>query len=295
MSNYSIKDLERLTNIKAHTLRIWEKRYGIVEPPRSETNIRFYTDEDLKKLLNVSILNRHGIKISKIARMSNHEINQKILEVVRPESDYQSQIEGLVVAMIEINEERFERILNQSIIKIGFEESLFHVLYPFFEKVGVLWQTGTINPAQEHFISNLIRTKLFVAIDSLPRVYDTNAKTVLFFLPEWELHEIGLLTYYYLSRKNGFRTIYLGQNVPLKDLFAITSAAKPDVLATFFVSAILQDELKDYIQQLADYFDNQQLLISGMQAAEIKFDLPDNVRIVSSALEFKRMLKMFAR
>jgi len=295
MSTYSIKDLERLTNIKAHTLRIWEKRYGIVEPPRSETNIRFYTDEDLKKLLNVSILNRYGIKISRIARMSNHEINQKILEVIRPESDYLSQIEGLVVAMIELNEERFERILNQSIIKIGFEESLFHIVYPFFEKVGVLWQTGTINPAQEHFISNLIRTKLFVAIDSLPRVYDSTARTVLLFLPEWELHEIGLLTYYYLSRKNGYRTIYLGQNVPLNDLFAITSAAKPDVLATYFVSAIGQHEMKDYLHSLSDYFSNQQILISGIQAASIQFELPDNVRTVSSALEYKRMLKMFAR
>lgn len=295
MSTYSIKDLERLTNIKAHTLRIWEKRYGIVDPPRSDTNIRYYTDEDLKKLLNVSILNRHGIKISRIARMSNHEINQKILEVIRPESDYLSQIEGLVVAMIELNEERFERILNQSIIKIGFEESLYHVVYPFFEKVGVLWQTGTINPAQEHFISNLIRMKLFVAIDSLPRVYDSTAKTIVLFLPEWELHEIGLLTYYYLSRKNGYRAIYLGQNVPLNDLFSVGSTARPDVLATYFVSAISQHEMKDYLKQLSEYFKDQQLIISGIQAATIQFDLPDNVRAISSALDFKRALKMFAR
>lgn len=284
-----------MTNIKAHTLRIWEKRYGIVDPPRSDTNIRYYTDEDLKKLLNVSILNRHGIKISRIARMSNHEINQKILEVIRPESDYLSQIEGLVVAMIELNEERFERILNQSIIKIGFEESLYHVVYPFFEKVGVLWQTGTINPAQEHFISNLIRMKLFVAIDSLPRVYDSTAKTIVLFLPEWELHEIGLLTYYYLSRKNGYRAIYLGQNVPLNDLFSVGSTARPDVLATYFVSAISQHEMKDYLKQLSEYFKDQQLIISGIQAATIQFDLPDNVRAISSALDFKRALKMFAR
>lgn len=276
-------------------MRIWEKRYGIVDPPRSDTNIRYYTDEDLKKLLNVSILNRHGIKISRIARMSNHEINQKILEVIRPESDYLSQIEGLVVAMIELNEERFERILNQSIIKIGFEESLYHVVYPFFEKVGVLWQTGTINPAQEHFISNLIRMKLFVAIDSLPRVYDSTAKTIVLFLPEWELHEIGLLTYYYLSRKNGYRAIYLGQNVPLNDLFSVGSTARPDVLATYFVSAISQHEMKDYLKQLSEYFKDQQLIISGIQAATIQFDLPDNVRAISSALDFKRALKMFAR
>lgn len=295
MSTYTIKDLERLTNIKAHTLRIWEKRYSIVDPSRSKTNIRYYTDEDLKKLLNVSVLNRYGIKISRIAHMSNHEINQKILEVIRPESDYLSQIEGLIVAMIELNEERFERILNQSIIKIGFEESLFHVVYPFFEKVGLLWMTGTISPAQEHFISNLIRQKLFVAIDSLPRVYDGNAKTILLFLPEWELHEIGLLSYYYLSRKNGFRAIYLGQNVPIHDLFAVSRTAKPDVLATYFVSAITQEDMKDYLFRLSEHYANKQLIISGLQVASIQFDLPENVRTSSSALEFKRFLEMYSR
>ena len=182
MSTYSIKDLERLTSVKAHTIRMWEKRYGIVDPNRSETNIRNYTDEDLKRLLNISILNRHGIKISKIANMTNHELNQKIMEVVKPESDYLSQIEGLVVAMIEMNEIRFERILNQSILKIGFESSLYYIIYPFFEKIGMLWQTGTINPAQEHFISNLIRMKLCVAVDSLPIINEAQAKRIILFL-----------------------------------------------------------------------------------------------------------------
>jgi MerR family transcriptional regulator, light-induced transcriptional regulator len=294
MSTYSIKDLERLTNVKAHTLRIWEKRYNIVDPDRSDSNIRSYTDEDLKKLLNVSILNRCGIKISKIASMSTYEINQKIIEVVKPESDYVSQIESLVVSMIELNEERFDKILNQSIMKIGFEDTLYHILYPFFEKVGVLWQTGSINPAQEHFISNLIRMKLCVAIDSLPGVFDPNAKKIILFLPEWELHEIGLLTYFYLARKHGFKVIYLGQNVPILDLFSVADTVKPSFLATYFVSAINMNDLKNYIDQLSKYFSAQELFISGIQAANINFCLPKNSRTVSSAMEFKRMLKEFA-
>lgn len=290
MSSYSIKDLERLTNVKAHTIRMWEKRYGVVDPNRSVTNIRNYNDEDLKRLLNISILNRHGIKISKIANMTNHELNQKIMEVVKPESDYLSQIEGLVVAMIELNENRFERILNQSILKIGFEESLYYIIYPFFEKIGVLWQTGTINPAQEHFISNLIRMKLCVAIDSLPPVNDVHAKRIILFLPQWELHEIGLLTYYYLARKNGYNVFYLGQNVPLHDLFSVAHTVNPDLIATYFVSALTQAEMKKYIHDLTEHFEDKQLFLSGIQAAGIKFDLPKNIKLVKTAMEFRGLL-----
>lgn len=291
MSTYSIKDLERLTGIKAHTIRIWEKRYGIVDPSRTDSNIRWYNDEDLKKLLNISILNRHGYKISRIASLTRKEINQKIMEVVKPESDYLSQIESLIVAMIELNEDRFERILNQSIIKIGFEETVFYVVYPFFEKIGLLWQTGTINPAQEHFISNLIRMKLCVAIDSLPAVGNPNAKKIILFLPKWELHEIGLLTYYYIARKSGVKVFYLGQNVPLCDLITVAHTVKPDVLGTYFVSAVTNEEMKKYLDDLSTEFSKQHIIVSGIQAANIDFELSDFTKIISNAQEFKLFIK----
>jgi len=291
MSTYSIKDLERLTGIKAHTIRIWEKRYGIVDPCRTDSNIRWYTDEDLKRLLNVSILNRHGLKISRIAELSNQQINQKIMEVVRPESDYLSQIESLVVSMIELNEDRFERILNQSIIKIGFEETLYFVVYPFFEKIGLLWQTGSINPAQEHFISNLIRMKLCVAIDSLPAIHKAEAKKIILFLPEWELHEIGLLTYYYIARKHGLKVYYLGQNVPFQDLISVAQTVEPDVLATYFVAAVTIEEMKKYMDDLSEQFSKQHILISGIQAASIDFELSDYTKLIKSASDFKQFVK----
>lgn len=290
MSSYSIKDLERLTGIKAHTIRIWEKRYGIVDPNRSDSNIRSYNDEDLKKLLNVSILNRHGIKISRIADMSLAQLNQKILEVVRPESDYLSQIESLVVSMIELNEDRFDKILNSLIFKIGFEDTLYFAIYPFFEKIGVLWQTGTINPAQEHFISNLIRMKLCVAIDSLPAITSPNARKLILFLPEWELHEIGLLTYYYLAKKHGIKCYYLGQNVPIHDLFSVAETVKPNAVATYFVAAVSQNELKNYINQLSERFSSRYIMVSGMQAANIEFTVADNVKLIPSAKVFKQFV-----
>ncbi|MBU2558088.1 MAG: MerR family transcriptional regulator [Bacteroidetes bacterium] len=291
MSTYSIKDLERLTGIKAHTIRIWEKRYGIVDPSRTDSNIRWYNDEDLKKLLNVSILNRHGYKISRIAGLNRKQINQKIMEVVRPESDYLSQIESLVVSMIELNEDRFEKILSQSILKIGFEETLYYVVYPFFEKIGLLWQTGTINPAQEHFISNLIRMKLCVAIDSLPAVTNPDAKKIMLFLPEWELHEIGLLTYYYIARKHGLKVIYLGQNVPFQDLISVAQTIQPDVFGTYFVSAITNEEMKKYLEDLSEHFSSQHIIVSGIQAANIDFKLSDYTKLVKSASDFKVFIK----
>ena len=291
MSTYSIKDLERLTGIKAHTIRIWEKRYGIVDPSRTDSNIRWYNDDDLKKLLNVSILNRHGYKISRIAELSAQQLNQKIMEVVRPESDYLSQIESLVVSMIELNEDRFEKILNQSIIKIGFEETLYYVVYPFFEKIGLLWQTGTINPAQEHFISNLIRMKLCVAIDSLPAVTNPGARKIIMFLPEWELHEIGLLTYYYIAKKHGVKVYYLGQNVPFNDLLSVAHTVEPDMLAVYFVAAISKEEIENYLKELVNNFPKQHILISGMQTNGIKSDLPDYIKLIGSANEFKQFIK----
>ncbi|MDD4086760.1 MAG: MerR family transcriptional regulator [Bacteroidales bacterium] len=291
MSTYSIKDLERLTGIKAHTIRIWEKRYGIVDPCRTESNIRWYNDEDLKKLLNISILNRHGYKISRIATLSLQQINQRIMEVVKPESDYLSQIESLVVAMIELCENRFERILNQLIIKIGFEETLYYVVYPFFEKIGLLWQTGAINPAQEHFISYLIRMKLFVAIDSLPAVTNSDAKKIILFLPEWELHEIGLLTYYYIAKKHGVKVYYLGQNVPFEDLISVAQSVEPEMLATYFVSAVSSDKVQHYLKEIVRSFPDLHILISGMQAIAMEAELAEDIKLIRSANEFKSFVK----
>jgi len=290
MSTYSIKDLERFTGIKAHTIRIWEKRYGIVDPSRTESNIRWYNDEDLKKLLNVSILNRHGYKISRIASLTKKQINQKIMEVLKPESDYLSQIESLVISMIDLNEDGFNRVLNQSFSKIGFEETVYYVIYPFFEKIGLLWQTGTINPAQEHFISNLIRMKLCMAIESLPAVTNPKAKKMVLFLPKWELHEIGLLTYYFIAKKAGIKVFYLGQIVPFQDLVSVGNAVEVDILGTYFVSAISKEEMQDYLKNLSVEFPKQHIVVSGIQVANIDFQLTDYIKLISSARDFKAFI-----
>lgn len=202
MSAYTIRELENLSGIKAHTIRIWEKRYGLIAPQRTSTNIRTYCDTELKKLLNVSILNRNGLKISKIAQLSTDEIIAKISQFTSATTtSAESQIESLILAMIDLDDYRFEQVLARAVIQYGFEDAVTTVLYPFFVRIGIMWQTGSINPAQEHFVSNLVKQKLYVAIDGLNVNFKHNARRFVFFLPEGELHEIGLLFFCFLVKK----------------------------------------------------------------------------------------------
>jgi DNA-binding transcriptional MerR regulator len=249
MGKYSIKELEKLSGIKAHTIRIWEKRHRLIQPQRTNTNIRFYSDDDLKKIINVSVLNNNGLKISKIAGMSGDEMNRKILELTTTKSESSIYIDQMVIAMVELDEEKFEKILVGLTLRFGFERTVVDVIYPFLEKIGVLWQTHHISPAQEHFISNLIRQKVIVAIDSLPIPAKT-AKKVMLFLPEHELHEISLLFSSYRCRKAGFRTCYLGQAVPFDDLKSTFEVHHPQILLTCITSAISKISAGNLYQQI---------------------------------------------
>jgi len=285
---YSIKDLEQITGVKAHTLRIWEKRYQVVTPSRTSTNIRYYTDEDLKKLLNISILNRHGFKISSLANLPNNELSQKIISINNKSFDSDSKIENLVVAMIDMDEVKFEKDLTNMIINLGFEETFNQVIIPFFDKVGLLWQIGTINPGQEHFMTNLIRQKMIVAIDGVvPNEYPANKKTFLLYLPDGELHEIGLLFYSYIIQKMGHKVIYLGQMVPFDDLIQISSMQNIFGIVTFITSSLCNEDINDHLSKLSMHFDGKKILVSGLQFKINEITLPDNITLITSAGELK--------
>lgn len=285
MATYTIKDLEKISGIKAHTIRIWEKRYSIVKPQRTQTNIRYYTDSDLRRLLNLSILSNKGLRISKIALLSDTEINDKVMHLSQTNNDLQSMVENLIIAMIELDEHKFERILSNLIIKSGFEEAFISVLYPFFERVGILWQTGTIMPGQEHFISNLVRQKLIVAIDS-HRENGHNQPSFMLFLPEGELHELGLLFYNYILKKRAYKTLYLGQSVPLSDVKALTDTFKPNYLLTIVNTSVAEKKINDYLQQIITNYPNISLFVGGAQIDIIKTQFLPNVIKVSSPLNF---------
>jgi DNA-binding transcriptional MerR regulator len=277
MAEYSIKDLERLSGIKAHTIRIWEKRYGLLKPSRTDTNIRHYCDADLKRILNVSILNRHGIKISHIASMDESEMTDKIVIISRDVSDYESLIENLMISMVDLNQEKFEKLLSRSIMQIGFEDSILKIVYPFLEKIGILWQTGAINPAQEHFITHLIRQKIIVGIDSVIPASHPSPKHFLLFLPEGELHELGLLFYSYILQKRGHKVTYLGQWVPLADMASASTVLNVDFLLTSIAASHSGTDLIDYLVKLSATFHNKTIYISGYQVSKISGTLPGNI------------------
>ena len=277
MSHYSIKDIEQLSGIKAHTLRIWEQRYNFIKPKRTDTNIRYYDDEDLKFVLNVSLLKDHGHKISKICSMPEQDIKLEINKLMDKKLGFPEQIQSLTLAMLDLDEERFEKTLSTNILQIGFERTMLGLIYPFFQRIGLLWQTGAITPAQEHFISNLVRQKIIVAIDG-QMVSSSNFNEVyLLYLPENELHEMSLLFSAFIIKSRNNKVIYIGQNVPHNDLVDIYKDHNPDYLLTVMTTHPPTSEAQSYIYKLSDSFKNSKVLISGFQVVGQDMDLPENV------------------
>jgi len=291
MATYSIRDLEKISGIKAHTIRIWEKRYEIIQPSRTPTNIRFYSDNDLRKLLNISFLSRNGLKISKIANLGNDEIGEKVLLFTQKANHTENTIESLIISMIELDENKFERILSNIIIKLGFEETFTNILHPFFEKIGILWQAGTIIPAHEHFISGLVRQKLIVAIDGLRDKPIIKNSQFLLFLPEGEFHELGLLFYQYSLKKRGFKTLYLGQSVPIENLIVINKTSKSAFFLTNITFPFPEKQLRNLFNQLTKEFVNQQIFIFGAITNKISFELPKNISKILSPNDFIAQLE----
>lgn len=290
MGQYSIKELEKLSGIKAHTIRIWEKRHHIVEPQRTGTNIRLYSDDDLKRIINVALLNNHGIRISQIARMTGEQISNKIRELSDQKSANEVFIDQLVVAMVDMDEEKFNEISAALVKRCGFERTITETIYPFLEKIGVLWQAGTVNPAQEHFISNLIRQQFIMACASLPVPSKTGRKAILF-LPEGEFHEFGLLFYNYIARSKGIYTYYLGQSVPFTDLKAVYQIHKPQFIITAFVSTPAAAEVKAYVERMALEFSDATLIASGHNLRNAAFILPKNFKVIYKSTELAGLLE----
>lgn len=287
MSSYSIKDLERISGIKAHTIRIWEQRFNIISPNRTETNIRHYNDEDLKCILNIGILNTYGYKISKIAKMPKAEITASVLEITGNNFDANVQIDNLIIAMAEMDEDRFEKFLSANILRNGFEKTFLEIIHPFMVKVGILWLTNSINPAQEHFISNLVRQKLIAAIDGIAHQSKPNGKKCLLYLPENELHEINLLFANLVLKKLGYKTIYLGQSVPYNDIKMVCDLHHPDYILTIFTCSLTEMSIEEYIEKICNDFPAQQLLVSGFQFINQQIKFPPKAKLFLTPQELK--------
>jgi DNA-binding transcriptional MerR regulator len=262
MNSFTIKDLENLSGIKAHTIRIWEQRYSFIKPERTGTNIRYYSSEELKKILNVALLNKYGFKISHIDKMSEGEIKEKILSLNQIEAQQERIVNELIQSMVDIDIEKLETILDKYIIARGIERTITQIIFPFLEKIGILWLTNHINPAQEHLVTNIIRQKLIVGIDGIVTSVKVN-KTVLLFLPEGEYHELGLLFMCYLLKNRGVTTVYLGSSVPLKDVEYIVKLKKPDYLYSHLTTVGQSFNFDKFITSVTQKFSGIPIIISG--------------------------------
>ncbi len=281
MSNYSIRDLEQLSGIKAHTLRIWEQRYNIIQPKRTDTNIRMYDDHDLKLVLNISLLKDHGFKISEISKLPLDEMAKEVIAISDKKLNYPDQIHALTISMIDLDEERFEKIISTNFLQFGFENTMLNIIYPFLSRVGTLWMTGSIGPAQEHFMSNLIRQKVIVAIDGQVIKHRPDVKKFLLYLPEGELHEIGLLFATYVIRSRNHKVIYLGQTLPFNELIFAHEVHKPDFIFSILTSVPANEEVQPYVDRLCSQFPKTQILLTGYQVVGQDIQTGPNAAIIN--------------
>lgn len=280
---FSIKELAALSGIKAHTIRIWEQRYNFLKPGRTSTNIRTYSNEELKTLLTVSLLNKYGYKISRIDEMPEGQRLASILSLSVPEAKNEYLVNQLIGCMIDLRNVEFERLMNKYIEENGLIEST-PLIFQFLEKIGLLWQGNKVNPAQEHIASNIIRQKIISAINHLPLPGQSHP-LVLLFLPEYEHHELGLLIVYYLLKEKRISSIYLGANVPLKDLQYIIKIKKPAFLYSHLVTFPRQLNFEKFVTQLSSQLTETKVLLSGPAITGSAKKLPENFSILQSFTE----------
>ena len=284
MNEFTIRDLENLSGIKAHTIRIWEHRYSFLKPQRTVTNIRHYSNEELKTILNIALLNKYGYKISHIDKMSAQELNNKVLELTHPDAVQERLIHELLRNTIDMDMEGFESALDHFIFSKGIDKTITQVIFPFLERIGLLWMTSYVHPAQEHLISNIIRQKLNVGIESASAAKPVN-KLFLLFLPEGEHHEIGLLFASYLLKSRGAKQLYLGADVPFEELVYVAAVRKPDYLYTHLTCAPRNFKLDKYLSMYVSQIPSIPLIVSGRQAGTSSIDYYPAVQFKTSLEE----------
>ncbi|WP_316817819.1 MerR family transcriptional regulator [Pedobacter nyackensis] len=276
VKRYSISDIEGIIGIKAHTIRAWEARYNLVPPKRTLTNIRYYDEEDLKMLLNIVTLNENGYKISRIARMGKPQILDLIVQLNANLENETVQLLNLSNATLRYDEREFSKILMGCIKEMGLIKAMDVVLFPFMKRIGMLWQTGTIEPSQEHFAANLIRDRIIVEIDKIQKPELEKPLRFVLFLPEEEMHETGLLFARYLLKRCGHETLYLGGDVRYNDIKKVIHSYQPDYAFIILTSLNLGKDLNKIIAKVMEHIEVP-LLVGGSLISE--FDLLINDRL----------------
>jgi DNA-binding transcriptional MerR regulator len=284
MSSYTIKDLEKISGIKAHTIRIWEQRYNFLQPQRTETNIRSYSAEELKVILNVSLLNKYGFKISHIDKMSSEQMEEKIMALSQLDAQKERVVNALIKEMVGLNMVAFERQLDLYIGQKGIEKTITEIIFPYLERVGILWVTNHINPAQEHLATNIVRQKIILGIEKLPPLVNYT-KRIILFMPEGEYHELGILYVHFLLKQRGVYVDYLGANVPMVDLKYLTEMRKIDYLYCHITSPAKNFKLDKFFSNLATINPQTPIILSGQLIQEFKGKIASNIQLKRSLAE----------
>lgn len=291
MNAYSIKDLEKLSGIKAHTIRIWEQRYGIISPRRTPTNIRYYLDKDLIKLLNVVFLYQNGYKISKIALMDDTEIDTLKSQISNQKFSKIGSLDALTIATTDLDEYKFNKVVADFIAEKGFYKTMTELIYPFLDKLAVLWLTGSITPARELFVANLIRQKVISAIDrEISNPIRLNKKFLLF-LPEGEIQELGLLFLHYLLKSKGFPVLYLGTGIGIQELKDAHSAFKPDYMFTILSESFIVEPVQSLIDRLSNEFSDTAIVFSGFPLVAQKATIRSNTLVLKDLNDTENYLE----
>jgi DNA-binding transcriptional MerR regulator len=288
---YSIKDIENICGIKAHTLRVWEKRYGILIAKRTETNIRYYTEEDLKVALNISILYRKGMKISKLAKLSIDQLSVKVAEITEIDDSFEKNLDTLSISMLELDENKFTQILNKNIEQKGFDETLETVIYPLLEKINLMWVADSINEVHEIFVLNIIKHKLIVEIDKLPCEPKNSSKPkFMLYLPEKESQKLSLYYMYYFLKKEKFPVFYFGEEKNMLQLLKGAKNYKPDYIFTIINDSFSERAMKPYIDKILQEYSGK-LIISGYQAVNQSLESNEQYEVLSSLEQVNDYIK----
>jgi DNA-binding transcriptional MerR regulator len=280
---FTIKELETLSGIKSHTIRIWEQRYGFLKPERTATNIRTYSNEELKTLLTVALLNKYGYKISHIDGMPPEQRQKEVLGLPMGKAKNEYAVNALIGHMIDMDIAGFEALLNSHIREKEIGPTITTIVFYFLQKIGILWQTGRINPAHEHLVSNIIRQKLVAAIEALP-LPERDQPLFLLLLPEDEHHELGLLYVYYLLKAKGAPVMYLGASVPLKDAQYVVQLKKPSYVYLHLSSTPSKVAFRKYLQGICSE-EECRILLSGDVAHSFTTGAPSNLVALQSLSE----------
>ncbi|GAB4323918.1 MAG: MerR family transcriptional regulator [Bacteroidales bacterium] len=289
MVRFSIKDLERISGIKAHTLRMWERRYGFVVPKRTPTNIRYYDDEDLRILLNIVTLSRNGYKPGKLAGLSPGEIETKLLEVVGHDEDQRFWSDKLLMAMVNYDVQECEAIYRDLMAHFSVYEIFTSVFYPFLRRIGYLWQADNIAPAHEHFISALIRQKLITAIDNTPAPVPARPAFLLY-LSEGDFHELRLLVAAYMLKSLKFPVIYLGASMPLSSLSKLLERKIATKVLTMISYTAHTAEVEGQVKKLSERFPDIEFIIGGEISEDFTGSEADKIKHVSTMKQFQELI-----